>query len=259
MFAGASLEIEDLYLLESFQIAYLPGWIPEQDLGVVLNQRPDIGRCLRKRNPGSAEFLNRVESTASEEIAKKDFDQCCDAVVWTIADLLIYNKFPEMYDRLSFHGWDFGEVTGITELVDKVVVDGGSGTGRVALEAAQTAGIVYAVEPVGQLRQFIREKASLCKINNLYVVDGFLHCLPFPNGSVDVLITSHALGWRLENELSEFERIVRPSGFVIHCPGTAEVDGEDAQHQRLISPDWGYNFSRYEETDGWKRKYWKIV
>lgn len=259
MFAGASLEIEDLYLLESFQIAYLPGWVPEEELGVVLKERPDIGGYLRKRNPEIAEFLNRVASTTLKETAKKDFNQCCDAVVWTIADLLVYNKCPEIYDRLPFHGWDFREVTGITELGDKIVVDGGSSTGRVALEAAQTAGIVYAVEPVGRLRRFIREKASLRKISNLYVVDGFLHRLPFQDGAVDVLITSHALGWRLEDELREFERVVKPGGFVIHCPGTAEVDGEEVQHKRLISPDWGYSFSRCEETDGWKRKYWKNV
>ena len=119
---------------------------------------------------------------------------------------------------------------------DKFVVDAGSGTGRVALEAAYTAEIVYAVEPVTRLRQFIREKASRHRLKNLFVVDGFLHSLPFPRDSVGVLITSHALGWNLEDELREFERVVKPGGYVIHCPGTAEVSHEEEQHERLISP-----------------------
>ena len=36
LFAGVDLDIEDLYLLESFQITYLPGWVPERELAVVL-------------------------------------------------------------------------------------------------------------------------------------------------------------------------------------------------------------------------------
>jgi hypothetical protein len=51
--------------------------------------------------------------------------------------------------------------------------------------------------------------------------------------------------------------VVKAGGHIIHCPGTAE--GEEEQHARLVSSDWGYEFSRYEETDGWKRRYWKRV
>jgi repressor LexA len=80
-----------------------------------------------------------------------------------------------------------------------------------------------------------------------------------PATFADVLITSHALGWQLEAELREFERVVKPGGFVIHCPGTAEIPGEQEQHNCLISHEWGYRFARYREADGWKRKYWKLV
>jgi len=177
--------------------------------------------------------------------------------VWTIADLLVYNKCPEAYDKLEFHNWGFNEITAITPLEDKVVVDGGAGTGRVALEAAKTACQVFALEPVGRLRQFVREKTEQAGLNNLFVIDGFLHAIPLPDGFADVLITSHALGWRLEDELRECERIVKKGGFVIHCPGTAEIAAEEDQHARLISAGWQYKFSRYKQVDGWKRKYWK--
>ena len=78
-----------------------------------------------------------------------------------------------------------------------------------------------------------------------------------PDNYADVLITSHALGWKLEDELWEFERVVKKGGFIIHCPGTADEDGDEYVHYRLISPDWQYDFSGYRESDGWKRKYWK--
>lgn len=259
MFAGADIEIDDLFLLEAFQIEYLPGWVPEKELQVVLKERPEIGRYLRTRSPEIVEFLDQVESRATKIGREKSFEKCCDEVVWTIADLLIYNKCPEVYDRLPFHGWDFREVTSLVDLDAKVVVDAGAGAGRVALEAARTAGIVYAVEPVARLRRYIREKSSIAGLDNLYAVDGFLDQLPFPDDYADVLITSHALGWRLEHELLEFERVVMPGGFVIHCPGTAETDSEEGQHQSLLSPPWDYSWARYQEADGWKRKYWKAV
>ena len=183
-------------------------------------------------------------------------------VVWTIADLLVYNKCPDLYDRLQFHSWDFAEVTSITPLDQKTVVDVGAETGRVALEAATMADTVFAVETVGRLRRYIRDKAVRNGLRNVHVVDGFCHSIPLANASVDVVITSHALGWRLEDELREFERVAMPGGYAIHCPGTAENPhdkSEVEQHERLISPEWGYEFARYRESDGWKRKYWKQV
>ena len=175
-------------------------------------------------------------------------------------DLIAYNKCPELYDGPEFHGWDFAEVTSITPLVGKVVVEVGAGTGRLALEAAATADTVFAVEPVARLRQFIREKAVQQGLCNVHVLDGLGHAIPLPDGFADVVITSHALGWRLEEELEEFERVAMTGGYIIHCPGTAETPhdkSENEQHERLVSPEWGYKFSRYREADGWKRKYWK--
>ena len=116
--------------------------------------------------------------------------------------------------------------------------------------------MVYAVEPVSRLRQFIREEAKDKGLSNLYVVDGFLHSLPFPNAFADVVITSHALGWKLPQELREFERVVKKPGVIIHCPGTA-VGREDDKHQTLIAEPWSYQYAEYLETDGRKRKYWK--
>ena len=180
--------------------------------------------------------------------------------MWTIADLIVYNKSPELYDGLEFHNWDFTEVTSITTLDGKVVVDVGAGTGRVALEAAETADKVYAIEPVQRLRRFVQDKAARRGQHNVHVLDGFGHDIPLPDDLTDVVITSHALGWRLEEELAEFERVAKPGGYLIHCPGTAETlsnRSEDQQHERLVSPHWGYQYARYREADGWKRKYWK--
>jgi len=257
MFRGACLEAEDLFLLEPFQIQYLPGWVPEAEFAVVLSAHPSIGRFLVARCPTIAAFIERILTQSRRPVSQQELKECIDTVVWTIADLLVYNKCPGVYDSLEFHNWDFSEVTAIAPLDGRVVIDGGAGTGRVALEAAQTAKWVFAVEPVARLREFTREKTSKAGLSNVFVVDGFLHAIPLPDGFADVLITSHALGWRPEEEFTEFERVVKTGGSVVHCPGTAETGGEEGLHSLLVSPKWHYEFSRYWESDGWKRKYWK--
>jgi len=259
LFQDASLEVEDLFLLEAFQIGYLPGWVPEREFAAVLWAYPAIKRFLVKRYPPITSFVEKVMARFGPAAGEQELTACEEKLVWAIPDLLVYNKCPEVYDGLAFHGWDFGEVTGITTLEDKVVVDGGAGTGRVTLEAARTARWVFAVEPVAHLRRFIREKASEAGLKNVFVSDGFLHEIPLPDGFADVLITAFALGWHLEDELREFERVVKSGGYIIHCPGTAETPAEEAQHERLISADWGYAWTRFRASDGWKRKYWKQV
>jgi SAM-dependent methyltransferase len=262
IFKGVRLEIDDLFLLESFQIAYLPGWVPEREFAAVLHAKPEIRRFLAARCPQIASFMDSLLAKYIGPYDAEDLIASGDIVVWTIADLLVYNKCPEVYDRLPFHQWDFSEITSIAELPGKVVIDAGSGTGRVALEAAGTAGLVYAVEPVSRLREYIRTRAIQKNIGNLYVVDGFLHSLPFPNGFADIIITSHALGWQLENELKELERVTKKGGTIIHCPGTAETDSDETTHKTLIGLPWDYAFSVYEEPDppsggSRLRKYWK--
>ena len=260
MFRNVRLGVEDLYLLEAFQIEYFRGWVPERDLAAVLSAHPAVKRFLEVKCPPIAGFVGETMARFGPAATPQELAECEDRLVWTIADLLVYSKCPEAYNNLEFHNWDFREVTSVTSLENKMVVDVGAGTGRVALAAAQSARHVFAVEPVARLRRFIRGKASEAGYSHVRVVDGFGHDIPLPADFADILITSHALGWRLEEELAEFERVVKPMGFIIHCPGTAEMaKREQGQHLRLVSPDWGYSFARYQESDGWKRKYWKRV
>lgn len=257
MFPGVELVPEDLYLLEPFQLGYLPGWAPEAELACLLRACPGIETFMRKSHPPIDGYLDRIigENPGSGDRNHDDAQE----LLWTLADMLVYGKCPEVYDSLEFHGWDFGEITSIVSLKGATVLDAGAGTGRVAFEAALHAEEVYAVEPVGRLRDFMREKARKTGLGNVHVTDGFLHSLPFSNGFFDVLITSHALGWKLEEELPEMERVVTRGGSVIHCPGTLASEGESGAHIVLTSPPWNYRFSVYEESDGSKRKYWKEV
>ena len=63
----------------------------------------------------------------------------------------------------------------------------------------------------------------------------------------------------IDQELVEFERVVKPGGLIIHCPVTDDREHEDPLHSTLISSKGGYSFARYKAPDGNKRKYWKQV
>jgi len=118
---------------------------------------------------------------------------------------------------------------------------------------------VYAVEPIGSFRHFIREKAKKEKVKNLYPIDGFLDLIPLPDNSLDILFTSNAIGWNLEAELIEVERVVKPGGQVINLIRNLEPGTVNPFHDILISEKWKYTFKQYGSSKEIKIKYSKIV
>ena len=60
MFTEVNLEVEDLFLLEGFQVDYLPDRLPEQELTAVLWAYPSIKQFLVKKHPPIAEFIRRI-------------------------------------------------------------------------------------------------------------------------------------------------------------------------------------------------------
>ena len=48
-----------------------------------------------------------------------------------------------------------------------------------------------------------------------------------PAASADVLLTCRAIGWSIDEELTEIERVVRPGGVAMHLFGAPEAGVED--------------------------------
>lgn len=116
MFRDVFLEVDDLYLLEAFQISYLPGWVPERELAAVLWAHPSIKGFLVKKCRSIIGFVDSIMAKFGPAVGPQELGACGDKLVQTIADLLVYNKCPEVYDIQEFHNWDFREVTGIATL-----------------------------------------------------------------------------------------------------------------------------------------------
>jgi len=259
LFSGVELNAEDLLHMESFQVPYLPDRVPQMEFATVLRQYPYIKRFLISKHPPIESFMNTILKENEEVKDKAVIDEHIDKLVWEIADLVVYNKHPNVYDDKVRFPWTISDVISEELLKGKVVADVGAGSGMLAFLLAKYAETVYAIEPVTSFRTFIREKADEEKCTNIYAIDGFLDSIPMPNDSLDYLMTSNSIGWNLEKELEEIERVVKPDGQAIHIMRTLEKETENPLHQRLISSDWNYDYYKYEDEEGLKFKYIKTV
>jgi ubiquinone/menaquinone biosynthesis C-methylase UbiE len=109
----------------------------------------------------------------------------------------------------------------------------------------------------------MRQKSTHDNYRNVYVTDGFLSSIPLPDSSLDVLFTSNAIGWNIEKELHEIERVVNPGGQAIHIMRMNEkVEGniqENLLHKKLISSEWKYDCQESGSGNEIKLKYSKTI
>ena len=240
LFRGARLDVEDLFLLEPYQIAYLRERAPQRELAAALHANPAIETFLVSKCPEAAEWLGGVTAGFGPAKDEDELAGFIDSLVWEIADMIVYCKDPELYDTRADPDWNFEEIFRMAPVDGRVIVDAGAGTGRVAFAAAGDARHVFAVEPNQSLRGFIRRKAAKHSLGNVFPLDGFCDAIPLPTGSVDTLFTANAIGWRLESELSEFERVVRPGGRIAHLLFKPDKPEDDPLGSTLASDKWKY-------------------
>ena len=241
-------------LLETFQIKYLPERVAVKEFATLLRAYPVVHRFLVSKYPPISSFLTRIleETQALED--HELIEANCQEALWEIADLIIYNKSPERFDAQAPIKWEIDEINTITSLEGKVVADVGAGSGRIAFLVAPFVETVYAVEPIASFRSFMKEKAVKKGAKNLFVMDGTLDSIPLPDRSLDILITSNAIGWNLDEELQEIERVVKPDGHAIHLLQSNEKV-ENPFHKTLISSPWKYSCLQDQEI--MKLRYYK--
>jgi len=169
------------------------------------------------------------------------------------------SKCPDVYEERNQLEWSLDEITSITDFKHKIIADVGSGTGNIAFKVTARVACVYAIEPSASFRQFIKDKASNNNINNIYVMDGFLHSIPLHNASVDILITSNAIGWRPNEEILEIERVVKPNGYVIHLLISPKDQGQEIQSIHTILTQNFYHLDDLSFGNTKKLRYWKKI
>ena len=253
-YKGADIKVEDLFLLEACDLESLHERVTPRALAAVLHANPPLRRVWSTRYPEICAFIDKVTTEYGPASTRKELEFLSDKIVWEIAELLVYHRDPNLYDKRVAIDWDFKELAMEVKLDNRIVVDVGAGTGRIAFQVAPLARWVFAVEPVTSFRRFMRERIKNEGINNVYVIDGLLSDIPLPDKFVDVLATCQAFGWSLLDELREIERVLRPGGIAIHFSGMS-VDESGPIHPVITSDKWGYKCKQYRNQGAWHRKY----
>jgi SAM-dependent methyltransferase len=252
-----NISFNTLLLLERVQLSWFPGWVNEADLGLALRGNPVVEWYLRHKCPEIHDWLDAVmERAEGGSPGAETLRHAEMRVLQSLNDLITYVHDPTIYESQEFLNWDSSELTSLVDFSGKTVIDVGSGTGRLAFIAAPTAETVFAVEPVGNLRIYLKEKARKLSMTNIFPVDGLITSLPFPGGFADVTMGGHVFGDFPDAELSEMVRVTNTGGAVILCPGNDDKD--NAIHDFLLSR--GFAWERFVEPPADKvRKYWKTV
>jgi ubiquinone/menaquinone biosynthesis C-methylase UbiE len=117
--------------------------------------------------------------------------------------------------------------------------------------------VVYAIEPVSKLRQYIWEKRDRLGLDNIFPLDGTITQIPLPDDFADIIMVGHVFGDFPKEECDEMIRVVRSGGMILLHPGTNNnANSEPAQY--LVQE--GFEFATFEEPGvGTLRKYWKTI
>ena len=252
------LSFNNLLLLERVQLSWFPNWLPERALGIALQGNPAVAWFMRHKCPEIRSWLDGVlAAVAGDQPDPAELRAAELAVMARLNDLLTYAVDPAVYDAQAFTTWDDRILTGRVEFAGRTVLDVGAGTGRLALVAAAAgAQVVWAVEPVANLRHYMREKARARGLANFYAVDGLIEDIPFPDETADVTLGGHVFGDDPPAEFAELRRVTRPGGMIVLCPGNTDQD--DERHDFLLTQ--GCEWSRFEEPGyGIVRLYWLRV
>jgi SAM-dependent methyltransferase len=226
-------------------------------MGTALKAHSAIDWYLRQIHPPIGQYLDRCLKLANKDASPEQIRQSEIEILERYRDWVVYAVKPERYDQLDFLDWDDGSLLGLADFKQKVVIDIGSGTGRLAFAVAPIANTVYAVEPVANLRRFIWEKREKLGLDNVFPLDGTITQIPLPDSFADIVMSGHVYGDDPPAEIAEMTRVVRDGGIILMHPGTNANTDQEA-HRYLI--EQGFDFATFEEpNDGLKHKYWKTI
>lgn len=178
-----------------------------------------------------------LEEARAAEIAILDYHQ----------SFVVY-AYPEVMEEVNYiRCWRPERLYELADLTDRIVLDVGAGTGRLAFAAAPLAKRVYASEPCDVMREYMRDRIQREKVANMKVLDGVATDLAFEDNTFDVVMAGHVVGDDFDRELGEMIRVTKPGGWLVCCNGDDEFKREEPNRELV---ERGFAFVRYESSEG---------
>jgi len=219
-------------LLEEFQIRLAlenRGWSKDKEewsenMGIALAANPTVAWYFKHRCPKCSHIVDELVGQVAEVDAKM-VEDAERFILLALEDFTIHTTPEKMAEGCDYiRGWNSERLFELADFDGKVVLDIGAGSGRLTFAAAGRASMVYAVEPVSTLREFMRKKIEDEGITNVRVTDGFACDLPYPDATFDIVMSGHVIGDDLAKDLAEKERVCKVGGYMLNVPGDSEFD-----------------------------------
>lgn len=229
------------------------------DMAKALSRYPYVIQFCKRKAPECTDFLKEIENINAAGLLKKigginaasiseaEARRAEIAILSALEPFVVY-AYPEVMEQIDYiRNWSPERLYALADLREKLVLDIGSGTGRLAFAAADRAKRVYASEPCDVLREYMRDKIRQNGIANMKVLDGEGTNLPYEDNTFDVVMTGHIVEDVYEEEIAEMTRVVKNGGVLICCHGDDEVKRE-APDEELVRR--GFEYFVHESCGG---------
>lgn len=217
------------------------------DMAKALSRYPYVVTVCKRKAPECTEFLNEVLRVDVSSVSDEEARSAELAILSALETFVVY-AYPEVMDQVNYiRNWNPQLLYRLVDLGEKIVLDVGAGTGRLAFAAARRAKRVYASEPCDVLREYMRDKIRENKFTNIKVLDGEARNLPYEDSTFDVVMSGHVVGDFYDEEIAEMTRVTKNGGVVVCCNGDDELK-RTAPDRELVAR--GFEFFRHESCEG---------
>ena len=267
---GENYSFNSILLMDRWMLQYLVGLGQSgvghyanldyrKHLGIALAYNPAVRWYLENKCPESRERVNSLIEDIPLNLSA-DKVRISEIYILQAKETFIVYLYPEIMENrcLYIKDWTPDKLLSIVDFTNKVVLDIGSGTGRLAFAAAQKAKKVYASEPADCLREFMKDKIKKQGIKNMVVLDGVVEALPFEDNTFDIVMSAYVFGDNYDVEYAEMVRVVKSGGYIIDCDG--ENDDEEPEPRKKDLLRIGFDYSHYiSRSGGDVYRYWKQI
>lgn len=219
----------------------------KQEMAKALYRYPYVVSFVRTKAPECAAFLDEILAIQSENWTSDEMRDSETFIIQAHETFIVY-AYPEVMNEVNYiRNWNEENLYKLVDLTERIVLDVGAGTGRLAFAAAKKAKRVYASEPCDTLREYMRDKIKNEQIDNVKVLDGEVLNLPYEDGTFDVVLSGHVVGDAIEAEIAELTRVTKNGGWMVICNGDDEFK-RTAPDSELTSR--GFEWFRHESAEG---------
>lgn len=248
--------MDTLLLFDRWVIRYIMGensWYDSDtrsyrtDMAKALSRYPCVKDFCVKKAPECEGFIKEINTIDVSGLDENEARDAETSILQALETFVVY-AYPSVMEQVDYiRCWKPQRLYELAALEDKIVLDVGSGTGRLAFAAAKKAKRVYASEPCDMLREYMRDKIRQNGIKNMRVLDGEAMNLPFEDCTFDVVMSGHVVGDNYDEEIAEMSRVLKYGGLIVCCNGD---DGfrREAPDRELV--DRGFEFFSHETSEG---------